>query len=289
MPGADPVSDSGAAGNLTSAPGNNLALRVVSALVMAPLAVAAAWYGGWAFTLFWGLAAIAVAWEWIALVTGPGHRLVFSSGASALAIAALIGWRDHPTGAVLLVGLGALAATVFAPHRRRGWVAAGILYAGVMLVAPLFLRQDPVYGFGAIVFLFAVVWASDILAYFGGRTFGGPKLFAAVSPKKTWSGAICGTLGAIGCAAAGSAWFGAGNLEAMALVALVLSVASQGGDLFESWIKRRFGAKDASHLIPGHGGVMDRLDGFWAAALVGCLIGLSRGGFEDAARGLLVW
>ena len=73
------------------------------------------------------------------------------------------------------------------------------------------------------------------------------------------------------------------------MVALVLSVASQGGDLFESWIKRHFGAKDASHLIPGHGGVMDRLDGFWAAALVGCLIGLSRGGFEDAARGLLVW
>jgi phosphatidate cytidylyltransferase len=139
------------------------------------------------------------------------------------------------------------------------------------------------------VFLFAVVWATDILAYFGGRTFGGPKLMPAVSPKKTWSGAVCGTLGAICCGIAGAAWFGVRDLVAIAVVALVLSVASQGGDLFESWIKRHFGAKDASHLIPGHGGVMDRLDGFWAAALVGCLIGLSRGGFEDAARGLLVW
>ena len=270
-------------------PGNNLVLRVVSALVMAPLALAAAWYGGWAFALFWGLAAIAVAWEWIALVSGVGHRLVFSSGAGGLAIAALVGWRDHPAVAVLLVGLGTLAAAVFAPRGRRVWVAGGILYAGTMLLAPLLLRRDPIYGFGAIVFLFAVVWATDILAYFGGRTFGGPKLMPAVSPKKTWSGAGCGTLGAIACGVAGAAWFGIRDLVGVVVVALVLSVASQGGDLLESWIKRHFGAKDASHLIPGHGGVMDRLDGFWAAALVGCLIGLSRGGFDGAARGLLVW
>jgi phosphatidate cytidylyltransferase len=289
VPGADPASNPGAAGGLASAPGNNLALRVVSALVMAPLAVGAAWYGGWAFALFWGLAAIAVAWEWIALVSGPGHRLVFTSGAVALAIAAVTGWREHPAVAVLLVGLGTLAATVVTPRGRRGWVAGGILYAGVMLMAPLFLRRDPVYGFGAIVFLFAVVWATDILAYFGGRTFGGPKLMPAVSPKKTWSGAVCGTLGATACGVAGAAWFGVGNLAGAAALALVLSVASQAGDLLESWIKRHFGAKDASHLIPGHGGVMDRLDGFWAAALVGCVIGLSRGGFDGAARGLLVW
>jgi phosphatidate cytidylyltransferase len=289
VPGADPASNSGAAGNLASTSGNNLMLRVVSALVMAPLALAAAWYGGWAFALFWGLAAVAVAWEWIALVTGSGHRLVFVSGASALAVATLAGWRDHPAVAILLVGLGTLAGTIVAPRGRRCWVAGGILYAGVMLLAPLFLRGDPIYGFGAIAFLFAVVWATDILAYFGGRTFGGPKLMPAVSPKKTWSGAVCGTLGAIVCGVAGAAWFGVRDLVGIVVVALVLSVASQGGDLLESWIKRHFGAKDASHLIPGHGGVMDRLDGFWAAALVGCLIGLSRGGFDGAARGLLVW
>ncbi|HZD91566.1 MAG TPA: phosphatidate cytidylyltransferase, partial [Pseudolabrys sp.] len=138
-------------------------------------------------------------------------------------------------------------------------------------------------------FLFAIVWATDILAYFGGRTIGGPKLWPAISPKKTWSGGICGALGAMALCVTGAAWAGASDLAAIAVLALVLSMAAQAGDFFESWVKRRFGAKDASQLIPGHGGVMDRLDGFWAAALVGCLIGLARGGFDGAARGLLVW
>lgn len=289
MSGSNPVPSPGEAGNVVSAAGNNLVLRIISAAVLAPIALVAAWYGGWLFALFWGVAAIAVLWEWITLVAGPGHRLTITSCAGALAIAAVVDWRDHPVVAILLVGLGAFAAGIFAPHRRRQWIACGVLYAGVLLLAPMLLRHDEAYGFHAMIFLFAIVWATDILAYFGGRAFGGPKLLPAVSPKKTWSGGICGALGAMALSVAGAAWLGAGNLAAIAILALVLSVASQAGDFLESWIKRRFGAKDASRLIPGHGGVMDRLDGFWAAALVGCLIGLARGGFEDAARGLLVW
>jgi phosphatidate cytidylyltransferase len=111
----------------------------------------------------------------------------------------------------------------------------------------------------------------------------------AVSPKKTWSGAVAGTLGAMIVAVLLAKGFGTFSTGAIALVALLLSVVAQFGDLLESWIKRRFGAKDASQLIPGHGGVMDRLDGFWAAALAGCLIGLLRGGFGGAPAGLLVW
>jgi phosphatidate cytidylyltransferase len=111
----------------------------------------------------------------------------------------------------------------------------------------------------------------------------------AVSPKKTWSGAIAGTLGAMIVAVLVANYFGAFNMTAIAIIALLLSIMAQLGDLLESWVKRQFGAKDASHLIPGHGGVMDRLDGFWAAALLGCLIGLVRGGFDGAASGLLVW
>lgn len=289
MAGIDPVPDPGAAGTLASAPGHNLLLRVISALVMAPLAIVAAWYGGWLFALFWGAAAVAVLWEWITLVAGREHRLMFSSCASAIAVAALVGWRDRPAVAILVIGLGALAASIFAPRAKRTWVTGGMLYAGVMLVAPMLLRSDAYYGFEAMLFLFATVWATDILAYFGGRTFGGPKLWPAVSPKKTWSGGICGALGAMAICVAGAAWFGTGNLVVIGALALVLSVAAQAGDFLESGIKRHFGAKDASHLIPGHGGVMDRLDGFWAAALVGCLIGLARGGFDGAARGLLVW
>jgi phosphatidate cytidylyltransferase len=128
-----------------------------------------------------------------------------------------------------------------------------------------------------------------VFAYFAGRAIGGPKLLPAVSPKKTWSGAVVGAAGAMIAAVLVANLFGSFNRTAIAAIALLLSVVSQLGDLLESWIKRRFGAKDASQLIPGHGGVMDRLDGFWAAALVACLVGLLRGGFDGATRGLLVW
>jgi phosphatidate cytidylyltransferase len=280
---ADPVPKPGKAGV------SNLLLRVVSAIVLAPLALAAAYVGGWPFALFWGLAAVAVLWEWTTLVVGPGHKLMFSASGSALAVAAIVAWQHHPITAILLVGLGALAAAIFAARGHRIWVTAGIAYAGVMLLAPMLLRDDEAYGFLAMVLLFAVVWTTDILGYFAGRTFGGPKLCPAISPKKTWSGAIAGALGAMVVGIAVARFSGASSWIALAIVALLLSVLSQAGDLLESWVKRRFGAKDASQLIPGHGGVMDRLDGFWAAALVACLIGLLRGGFDAPAQALLVW
>ena len=216
-------------------------LRVVSAAVLAPIAIVAAYLGGWVFAVFWAAAAAAVLWEWIKLVKGSG------------------------------------------------WKVAGIFYAGVLLMAPLILRRDAELGFLTIMLLFAVVWTTDVFAYFAGRAIGGPKLMPAVSPKKTWSGAVVGTAGAMIAAVLVANLFGSFNRTAIAGIALLLSVVSQLGDLLESWIKRRFGAKDASQLIPGHGGVMDRLDGFWAAALVACLIGLLRGGFDGATRGLLVW
>ena len=268
---------------------SNLTLRIASALVLAPIAIAAAYAGGWPFALFWGVAAIAVLWEWTTLATGAGHRVMFSAGAGALAVATLVAWQHHPVVALLFIVLGALAAEIFAPRARRTWVIAGVGYAGMMLLAPLLLRDDEAYGLLAIGLLFAIVWTTDVVAYFVGRAVGGPKLCPAISPKKTWSGAVGGTLGAMAIALAVTHYSGVFNGIAIAAVALVLSVLSQAGDLLESWVKRRFGAKDASGLIPGHGGVMDRLDGFWAAALAACLLGVLRGGFDGAARGLLVW
>jgi phosphatidate cytidylyltransferase len=283
------VSASGKTGASASGGVNNLLLRVASAILLAPLALGAAWLGDWAFAVFWGVAAVAVLWEWVALVGGPGQKPTFSTGGSAIAAAAVVGWLHRPIAALLLVGLGALAATIFAPRGRRVWITAGIAYAAVMLLAPLLLRDDESYGLLALLFLFAIVWTTDILAYFGGRAFGGPKLCPSISPKKTWSGAVTGALGATIVGVLVARFFGAFNWTALAVIALILSAVSQLGDLLESWIKRRFGAKDASHLIPGHGGVMDRLDGFWAAALAACLIGLLRGGFDAPARGLLLW
>jgi phosphatidate cytidylyltransferase len=267
---------------------SNLALRAVSAMILAPIAVGAAWLGSWPFAVFWLIAALLVLWEWIHLVAGPGHKLMFSASGSALAVAALVEFRDRPIAAGLLIVLGGIAALIFAQRGRRVWIVAGIGYSGMMLLSPLLLRIDPDYGFLAIVLLFAVVWATDIVAYFVGRAIGGPLLCPSVSPKKTWSGAVGGAVGAMAAAVAIAHLFGA-NRQVFAVLGLLLSVVAQLGDLLESWIKRHFGAKDASHLIPGHGGVMDRLDGFWAAALVACLVGLARGGLHNAALGLLIW
>ena len=169
------------------------------------------------------------------------------------------------------------------------WIFSGVVYAAAMFVAPVLLRDDAAYGLLAIVLLFAIVWSTDIFGYFAGRSIGGPKLMPAVSPKKTWSGAIAGTIGSMIVAVLVAKLFGSFNAVAIAAIALLLSICGQMGDLFESFVKRKFGVKDSSQLIPGHGGVMDRLDGFWAAAVVGCIIGLARGGFDAPARGLLVW
>lgn len=291
MPPADDAAHqvAGTAEAAKQAGPSNLMLRVASAAVMAPVAIGIAWWGSWPFALFWAAAGIAVLWEWITLVAGRDHKLIVASCGGAIAVSALLAWREHPMVALLIVALGALAASIFAPRKDRLWILAGIAYAGTMMLAPIVLRSDSWLGFVAIVLIFAIVWTTDVLAYFTGRAIGGPKLMPSVSPKKTWSGAIGGTLGAIVAAVLVAAVFGGFNLKAIAGVALVLSVLSQAGDLLESHVKRHFGAKDASTLIPGHGGVMDRLDGFWAAVLAACLIGLLRGGFDAPARGLLMW
>ena len=287
MVGIDPVSNAEKPGARLSA--NNLMLRVVSAAILAPLALLAAYAGGWPFALFWGIAALVVLWEWMTLVVGPGYRLMVSSCAAAIAVADFLAWLGRPVTALCVVGLGALAGAIFAPGERRLWVIAGTGYAGGLALAPIFLRADNGFGFVAIVLLFAIVWTTDVIGYFAGRAFGGPKLWPAVSPKKTWSGAIAGTIAAVAVALLVAGQFGSFGRIAIVAVALVLSIVAQGGDLLESWVKRRFDAKDSSQLIPGHGGAMDRLDGFWAAAVAGCVVGLFRGGFDEPARGLLIW
>jgi phosphatidate cytidylyltransferase len=273
----------------TSTPSaRNLWLRVASAAVLAPLAVGVAWFGDWPFTLFWGLAAIAVWWEWIGLVEPTGRNVLLTTGVCALILQAILFEAGHLSIAIMIVALGVLAGVVTAGRQAMA-VAGGLVYASALLIAALILRSDMKFGFAAIVFIYAVVWGSDIGGFFAGRAFGGPKLAPAISPKKTWSGALGGTAAAIAAALAIAALFSIGNPVMIAVVALALSIVSQGGDLFESWLKRRFDAKDSSGLIPGHGGVMDRLDGFIFAVTAAAVIGVARGGFDAPAAGLLVW
>jgi len=269
--------------------GGELALRVCSALVLVPLALGAAYLGGWPFAVLWGLAAMVVLWEWNSLVAGSDQRIVLTTGGASLALAIALVLTGHLLAAVIVLAISTLGVASLAPAKRRTWIAAGVPYAGALGVAPIVLRSDNGEGFLAVIFLFAVVWTTDIAAYFAGRAIGGPKLMPRVSPNKTWSGAIGGTLVAVVVALALAKVTALSGLFAIAMLAVILSICAQGGDLFESFLKRRFGAKDSGHLIPGHGGLMDRLDGFVTASVVAALIGLLRGGFEAPGRGLLVW
>ncbi len=266
-----------------------LTLRILSSAVLAPLALALAYVGGWPFFAFWAIAACGIFWEWRKVLDDPGP-VPKGLGECAIAVAGANAMVGRPGTAAIFLAIGvAIEAVLATTLRFRAWAAAGVIYAGALLISCVLLRRDPQYGFVVIVFLFAVVWTTDILAYFVGRFVGGPKLWRRVSPNKTWSGAIGGAGAAIVAGLAVAHYAHLAKSLAAASLALVLSVASQAGDLFESAFKRRFGVKDAGHIIPGHGGIMDRLDGFLAAAVVAAIIGIARGGLDAAARGLLVW
>jgi phosphatidate cytidylyltransferase len=258
-------------------------------LVLVPLAIGTAYLGGWLFALFWGAAAMGVLWEWTALVARNDPRSVLLTGGASLALAVVLVAAGHLLAAVVVLAMGAIGAASLALAERRTWVAGGIPYAGALALAPIVLRADDADGFLAVIFLFAIVWTTDISAYFAGRALGGPKLMPQVSPNKTWAGAVGGLIASVVVTLALAKMAGLTALFALAMLAVVLSVFAQGGDLFESFLKRRFHAKDSGHLIPGHGGLMDRLDGFVSASVAAALIGLARGGFEAPGHGLLVW
>jgi phosphatidate cytidylyltransferase len=267
--------------------GNNLLLRIIAALVMAPLAIAIAYVGGWLWTGLVTVAAIGLYVEWLTIIGMRKPRLVLVG----VLILLTVGWVDigHINGIYLsaLVVLGVVAAGLLSSDHRF-WTAVGMGYALAASIGSSAVRLDPLWGVAALMLVLLVVWATDIGGYFAGRLIGGPKLWPQVSPKKTWAGAIGGFAASLG-VAAGFAAFGLGKIIPMLLVGAVLSIASQLGDLFESAVKRRFGVKDSSHIIPGHGGLLDRLDGFVAAIVLAALFGFLRGGADGVGRGLMVW
>ena len=263
--------------------------RVLSAIVLMAAALVSVWQGGLAFQLIWLGAALAVGCEWQNLIAAPNRRLRFFLVALGLVVSAYAGKAWFGTACSLLGGCG-LALALAAGPGRRIWAFGGIVYAGLLLVSAAALHGSAEYGARSIVWLFAIVWGTDVFAYFGGRLIGGAKLWPKISPSKTWSGTLSGVLAGaflgavIGAQGLGDPW------RALPLFALGLAAAavSQGGDIFESWVKRYFGAKDSSGLIPGHGGFMDRLDGFIAAAVFAALFGASRG-LASIATGLFDW
>jgi phosphatidate cytidylyltransferase len=218
----------------------DLGTRMLSAIVLAPIALACVWIGGIAFTLVVVAVMAGLAIEWLRLCR-------------------------RPAGMVLLC-------------------PAGLAYVALAGAALLWLRDDPVAGRSDVLFLLLIVWAGDIGAYLVGRWLGGPRLAPLISPGKTWSGSLGGLLAAVavGLLAAHFLSDGASAWRAV-LIAAILGVVAQAGDLLESFVKRRLEVKDSGTLIPGHGGLFDRLDGVLAAAPVAALLAFALG------RGVVLW
>jgi phosphatidate cytidylyltransferase len=265
----------------------NLLTRVAAALVLAPVAIAIAYAGGWLWSGLVTFGAIGLYIEWLTIVNVARVPAVVGSGALALAIAGFCLALGRIEAALIVLALGLAAVASLSPERRN-WNATGFFYAGAAELASVLLRLDQAWGFLALVLVFLVVWMTDIGGYFAGRGIGGPKLWPRVSPNKTWAGAIGGFAGSLVIAIAFGG-LGFGKTAPLLILSGALSIASQLGDLFESAVKRRFGVKDSSHIIPGHGGLLDRLDGFVAAVVVAAIFGLLRGGVDGVGRGLMVW
>jgi phosphatidate cytidylyltransferase len=265
----------------------NLVVRVIAALVLAPIAIAIAHAGGWPWTVLVTLAAIGLYVEWLTIIGVARERRVVASGVAGLAISGFCLGIGRIDAALVASALGLAAVTLLSPQRQI-WTASGFFYAAAAQIAAVLVRLDQAHGFLALIMILLVVWVTDIGGYFAGRGIGGPKLWPRVSPNKTWAGAIGGFAASLAIAG-GFAAFGLGKTGPMLLLGAALSVVSQLGDLFESGVKRRFGVKDSSHIIPGHGGLLDRLDGFVAAVVIAAIFGLLRGGVDSVGRGLMVW
>ncbi|HVX77328.1 MAG TPA: phosphatidate cytidylyltransferase [Bradyrhizobium sp.] len=265
----------------------NLVMRIIAALVLAPAAILIAYLGGWIWAALVMLAAIGLYAEWLAIIGMTGRWQVMAAGIVALI---LIGWligQGRFEALLITLALGLVAVGALAPERRI-WSAAGFLYAATAQIAAILMRMDPGHGLSALIVILFVVWATDIGGYIAGRSIGGPKLWPRVSPNKTWAGAIGGFAASLVVAAGFASLKFAGTGPLLTLGA-VLSIAAQFGDLFESAVKRRFGVKDSGRIIPGHGGLWDRLDGFVAAIILAAIFGLLRGGVDGVGHGLMVW
>lgn len=262
---------------MNNPPASDLKTRALVGVLLIAVAIACIWFGGLAFAGLVALGALLIFAEW-AVMHQIGRRwrrlgLIVLAGACSLAMLGLMQQALVLIAALaLLMGVGAR----FAALASARWVATGLLYAGLPAVALIWLRAQP-EGLAWVLWTLAIVWATDIFAYFAGRSIGGPRLAPRISPKKTWAGLVGGMLGAgfVGGVLAyvlGLPW------AALAPAGAGLAVVAQAGDLYESWLKRRVGVKDSGTLLPGHGGIMDRVDGLVPVAVLMSLYLAVKGG-----------
>lgn len=268
-----------------------LRTRVLSALFLAPVVLGLTWAGSWPFAALIALAAIAMSFELTNLLPGlsPTLRMLLASTAFGAVVLTALGGPF----VALIVTLTCLTfAMVIAAFTGANAVIPTLAFAFPYIVLPaialVWLRLDDAYGLICVFWLLFVVWATDTFAYFSGRGFGGPKLAPRVSPNKTWAGLIGGMVGAALVGIVTALWFNLGSPAQLGLVSAFLAVVAQGGDILESALKRRAGVKDSGKLIPGHGGILDRVDGLVTAAIAAGVIGILHAGASPAA-GVLIW
>ena len=241
--------------------------------MLAIVGVTAVWLGGAWLAAWCGAAVVAMSFEWARMSEPDARDTAFMfTLAGSLGAVMFASWH------LLALGVGWMAACALASATRRRTLAGvletagGTFYIGLPCSVFVWLRGSVPNGLETVFSLFAIIWAADVFAYFGGKLMGGPKIATGLSPNKTWSGIIAGVAAGaaagVGCglvthapAGLGGVWF---------LVGALIAFTGLMGDLIESFLKRRFGVKDASKLIPGHGGVLDRIDGLMAATLLTC-------------------
>lgn len=252
----------------------DLGIRTLSSAILIPAILLDVWLGDIWFHLLVALLAVMMAHEWTNIVHERSSAQFALHAAGALCGAFLSLSLDWPATllAIAVITIMSAGLSVLQKRKLQLWVFAGVPYVALPAMAFVVLRGSTQAGMLTIMWLFAVVWAADICAYFAGRLVGGPKLAPRISPKKTWAGLGGAIAGGIIAGVAGA--YAAGSAAPLALAALggVLALVEQGGDLFESALKRHYGVKDSGRLIPGHGGVLDRVDGLVAAALFLALV-----------------
>ena len=252
---------------------SNLVKRLLSGIIFAAIAIGLAWAGVKSFAVLVLIVVLFMSWEWARVVRSNDFDLTLVIHAAAVVAATILTAFGYAALGLATVVIGAIIVLPLQFGERPLLSASGVLYTGLPAVALLWLRGSEPTGFLAVLFIFLVVWATDTAAFAAGRLIGGPKLAPRISPNKTWAG-LAGGIAAGGLTAALFAYFAGAAPAVLAPIGLAIGTIAQGGDLAESALKRAFGVKDASNLIPGHGGFMDRLDGFVPVAIAVALAAL---------------
>lgn len=271
---------------------SDLSLRLVSAVVLAALSLALTYHSLYSFALLVLLGGLVLCWEWGRLVRGGAVDELLVLHLISIVVTVVLAVYGEYKVALLVLLVGPSLKFAMSDDRTAanlGLSLLGVPYIGLPALSLIWLRSDAELGFMAVLYLFATVWSVDIFAYMFGRAIGGPKFAPRISPKKTWSGFIGGvSAGAIAGGLFALAIDGAEPLV-LAGLALAIGIFSQIGDLAESWIKRRFDIKDASNLIPGHGGLLDRVDGLLFGAVLAAVVAFLLGDGASPGTALLVW